>query len=164
MAYLFGLAVECNEQKERAVSLLNHFANYQTHLSNGQTVSYSGELHEERSPNGKAYYWVFVFANEFKSGATKETADLLSEVGQSLLDRLRTAPPFRFAIIGVEPLEAMSFEQLGDALTDLDTLQKHYPGIVISENLIPKDRRVDAFQLFAPGYLWIPYRGERNRQ
>jgi hypothetical protein len=162
MAYLFGLAVECGGQKERADALLNHFSDYRTTLDDGQALTYSRELHEEPSPDNQPRYWVFVFTNELKSGAaTKELAEKLSEAGRSLLQRLRSAPPFRFAVTGVEPLEAINGEQLSEALKNPDTLRRHYAGLVVSEELIPKDVGTDIFEPFAPGYLWIPYGGER---
>jgi hypothetical protein len=65
-----------------------------------------------------------------------------------LYDRLRTAPPFRFAIVGFKCHDNDPFDPSG-ALDVFD-------GLVVSEQLITESARPAAYRPFSPGYFWIP--------
>lgn len=165
MAYLFGLAIECGHNPEQAASIERYFQGYQVILKNTQPVTFTCQQHKQLSSIYPPKYWVFVFVNEYKSGAaTKEIAERLTEIGHSMQNRLRSAPPFRFAITGVEPLEAISYEDIIEILQKQELLNYNDQGLIISEDLVSNIHQIKGNKLhnFTSGYLWIPYHGERS--
>jgi len=79
----------------------------------------------------------------------------MTEVGYVLYDRLRLAPPYRFAAVGVETFDFRDVEDLPEVLS--------FPaiaGLVLAEALWAQFGRPANFVPFAKGYWWVPYRGE----
>jgi hypothetical protein len=67
-----------------------------------------------QSSDDGAWWTLIVLTNESTSGVhSDEIARSLTAAGEAVLDRLRSAPLFRFAVIGVEAQEAI-------ALADFD--------------------------------------------
>lgn len=160
MAYLFGLAVECGPSMQAAAAVVNHFRDQGVSLADGQLAALSSTV-EERPGDGRSSYWALIVSQDFQTGAATEAiADSLSDLGRALQARLHGAPAFRFAVTGVEPMEAITFDDLVEALTDPSSLEAGYAGLVVSEELLPHGVDRGPFQPFGPGYLWIPYRGE----
>lgn len=65
-----------------------------------------------------------------------------------LYEHLRTAPPFRFAVVGLECHEFEVF--IRGALEAFD-------GLVVSRQIYHEAGRPREFQPFAPGYFWVPF-------
>jgi hypothetical protein len=78
-----------------------------------------------------------------------------TEIGFLLYDRLRTAPPFRYAAVGWETDDFRYFSDLepGDALI---------AGVVISDEIWQYLGRPSNLEPFSPGYLWTPWEGEKE--
>jgi len=89
---------------------------------------------------------------------TPEDAQQLTEVGNYLYERLRSAPRFRFAIVSVEVSDSFTAE-------DLSWLAQRtfMDGLVLSQTVWDQLGRPDHFVPFATGYVWRPYEGERYR-
>ena len=76
----------------------------------------------------------------------------MTEIGFALYERLRSAPPYRAAMVGVEVHGFGSFEEVDDDLVRLD-----YSGLVIADSIWRRLRSPDIFVPFAPGYRWRPF-------
>ncbi len=100
-------------------------------------------------------------SKESRSGVTSpEVAASLGAAGHALLEHLRSAPPFRFAVVGVEAYEAMTFGDLVQQVA-VDPASLDGPdGLVVSDDALPGAGAGPAFEPFAAGYAWIPYAGE----
>jgi len=83
----------------------------------------------------------------------------MSELGAALYNRLKSAPPYRFALAGVEVDGAVDYEVIDQ---DMIT-QECYNGMVISEELWMRLGSPAAFIPFSMGYFWRPYQGEKYR-
>jgi hypothetical protein len=79
-----------------------------------------------------------------------------SAIGRALYEQLKTAPSFRFAIVGWEPEELRTYEELATSLA-----MEIVPGMVVEDQLVPREPPL-SLQPFAPGYSWLPYLGERT--
>ena len=78
----------------------------------------------------------------------------MTEIGFSLYEHLKSAPPFRYAIVGWEVdgfREASEFDS-----DDLQTLN----GLVLSEEFCERLDCKSKLEVFAPKYYWRPYLGE----
>jgi len=76
----------------------------------------------------------------------------MNEIAVLLLDILRTAPPFRFAGVGVEVESFREFSELDQDLIDLD-----FNGVVISEAIWRNLGLPSVFVPFSEGFRWKPF-------
>jgi hypothetical protein len=77
-----------------------------------------------------------------------------SEIGFLLYEHLKSAPPFRYAIVG---WEVDGFREAGEFDSeDLQTLN----GLVLSQEFCERLDCQSKLEPFAPNYYWRPYRGE----
>ena len=158
MAFFFSLAVECGTEAA-ATECADHFsqpadgdADVPVHVS------------VRRSSQDGAWWAVVVPVRESSSGVVSEAvAASLTAAGRTLLNRLRTAPPFRFAVIGVEAYEAISIDELDAELGADPTLPDRFHGLVVSDDVRAMLGERAPLEPFAPGYSSIPYRGEKFR-
>ena len=84
-----------------------------------------------------------------------ESAYLMTELGILLYQKLRSAPAFRYGIVGVEVDEFRTYSELID-----DPMVVSLSGIVIDRDIWQSLGSPPAFRNFATGYCWKPYEGE----
>jgi hypothetical protein len=151
VAYFYSLAVECGDEGA-ARACAEHFSGRRADVA------------VKRSAEDGAWWAVVTPQGESESGVTSDdVAQSLSAAGQALLEHLRSAPPFRFAVIGVEAFEAITFDDL-DASTGSDpSFPDRFDGLVVSDEVRDRLGRDAPLEPFAPGYAWFPYRGEHFR-
>ena len=156
MAYFYSLAVDCGSEAA-ASACADHF------LSPGaMPADIPVDLSVRQASDDNAWWTVIVPSDESTSGViSAEVRQSLSAAGDALLDRLRSAPAFRFAIIGVEAEQAISLGEFDATLGADPTLAERYHGLVVADELLDRLASPTGFEPFAPGYHWIPYRGER---
>lgn len=153
MSWVFELSAECGEMREAAEAFAQHFSGLCWRLSDGlESCCYTG-LREDNEGN----WWVGVFPNGIsRSGVCSErAAQQMTEVGNHLYERLRSAPPFRYAIVGVESADFISYAEF-----DQDIVKLPWDGLVVCQEAWDKMGQPDVFIPFAPGYYWRPYIGE----
>ncbi|MFJ9786077.1 hypothetical protein ACIRSS_41360 [Amycolatopsis sp. NPDC101161] len=133
----YGLNVECGERENHARDLAQHFDGLPSRIfSDG------------------AGWWCGVAPEAVAADPVARTA-----AGRQLYWLLRTAPPvYRYALAGVETGEFRTYAELM-AEKDLTI----FPGLVVSEDIWAATGGRADFSDFAPGYRWIPYRGETRR-
>ncbi|NES81428.1 MAG: hypothetical protein F6K10_08435 [Moorea sp. SIO2B7] len=84
-----------------------------------------------------------------------DSAYLMTELGILLYQHLRSAPAFRYALVGLEVDEFRTFEELLDESPKLS-----FPGLVLSDTTWQSIKSPPTFRSFSSGYVWQPYEGE----
>lgn len=162
MSWLFGMAIECGFNSDTATSIINHFKDFSVPLSNNMITSFSSELELETTPTGKKIFWVNIYNNDFLSGGgTPELDSLLDEIGLALYNKLKTVSFYRFAIVGIEVLMSLSYEDIYSQLRNGNNLD-YLNGVVIENDLEINSLLKSNFKLFSKGYQWLPYDGSNK--
>jgi hypothetical protein len=84
-----------------------------------------------------------------------ESAYLMTELGILLYQSLRFAPPFRYALVGVEVDEFRTYSELIEESSNL-----YIPGLVLAKTLERELEILPVFRFFSPSHVWQPYAGE----
>jgi hypothetical protein len=79
----------------------------------------------------------------------------MTELGILLYQRLQSAPPFRYALVGVEVDEFRTYRELIS-----EAIAPSFPGLVLAETVWRSLGASPLFRPFSPGYVWLPYEGE----
>jgi hypothetical protein len=80
----------------------------------------------------------------------------MTAIASALYERLRTAPDFRFAIVGVEPVDTFRGTSQMNEPEDIACT-----GLVLENAIWIRAGMSARFETFRPGYVWLPYRRER---
>ena len=91
-----------------------------------------------------------------RSGSPMDEDDArrMTAIGFRLYERLKSAPPYRFASVGAEVFDFRAAHELPPVL-----LQPGLHGLVLSEPLWNEFGKPSLYVPFVPGYFWRPYRG-----
>jgi hypothetical protein len=147
MTWAFSLSAECGADQVAAGQLAQHFDGLCWVLANGLQSQCQTDTFQDFEGN----WWCRV-CPEGVSGTGIDTSDIaytMTELGILLYQRLQSAPPFRYALVGVEVDE---FRTYGELSTELPATC--FPGLVLSETIWR------SLAAFSPGYVWQPYEGE----
>jgi hypothetical protein len=143
VAWIYALNAECGERENHAHDLARHFDGWPVRVFSDGTGWWCGVTPEGLSRSGIG---------------SREDAAAMTAAGRQLYWLLRTAPPvYRYALAGVETDEFRTYAELM-AEEDLTI----FPGLVVSEDIWAAAGERPEFSGFAPGYRWIPYRGETH--
>jgi hypothetical protein len=153
MAWIFGLSAECGEEYAIAEQFAHHFDNVSWVLSNGSQTQCRADIFQDIEEN----WWCRICPSNINEVGvdTPETAYLMTELGILLYQRLRTAPTFRYSLVGVEVDEFRTYRELLE-----ESPSPTFPGLVLAETLWQKMGESTAFRPFSSGYVWKPYEGE----
>lgn len=156
MAWAFSLSAECGTERLVAEKFAHHFDNLSWVLSDGRYIQSHNDIFQDIEEN----WWCRVCPTGISASGidTPNTAYWMTELGILLYQRLRSAPPFRYALIG---LEVDEFRTHSELLEDAPT--QAFPGLVLSETLWQALGESPVFCQFAPSYVWHPYEGEVYR-
>ena len=152
MAWIFSLSVECGSQKNAAEQLASHFADSAWVLSNGRESHCRVDLFQDIEDN----WWCRVCPSQISEIGVNvpEAAYLMTELGILLYQRLRTAPTFRYGMVGIEVDEFRTYSEL------LEESTVAIPGLVLASSVRKELGQASGFQTFSSGYIWQPYEGE----
>lgn len=155
MAWIFSLSVECGSQKNAAEQLASHFADSVWVLSNGRESRCRVDLFQDVEDN----WWCRVCPSQMSEIGVNapEAAYLMTELGILLYQRLRTAPTFRYGMVGIEVDEFRTYSEL------LEEATVAIPGLVVANTVVRELNQISGFQAFSPSYVWQPYEGEVYR-
>ena len=153
MAWVFGLSAECGTKKILAEQFAQHFNDTHLILSNGDKPQCITRIFQDIDGN----WWCSICPNHLsKIGIeTPESAYLMTESGLLLYKMLRSAPPFRYALVGVEVDEFRTYEELTEDSSNLS-----FPGIILSDRIYQLFDAPPILKRFSLGYVWQPYKGE----
>ncbi|HNB73233.1 MAG TPA: hypothetical protein PLB32_22045 [Acidobacteriota bacterium] len=151
MAWIFELAAEFGTDREAAARFLNHFSTLQWMWSDGSTSWIVPAEHCRFQGEYQRWWCRIVPENLSRSGWGTDAENLkMIEAGIDLYWHLLSAPDFRFALVGVEVEDALTWEDIVNGYI--------CPGLVINEALWNAASHPGRFSVFKPGYFWQPFR------
>ena len=153
MAWVFSLSAECGTEQSQAEKFAEHFRGLTWTLDHGIQSQCQTDIFTDIEGN----WWCRVCPSGLSQIGidAPESAYLMTELGILLYQRLRSAPTFRYGIVGVEVDEFRTYSELID-----DPMVVSLPGIVIDQDIWQSLGSPPAFRNFATGYCWKPYEGE----
>lgn len=149
MAWIFSLSAECGTQKGAAEAVAQHFQDLLVTLADGQQhTCKAGAFCDDEG------WWACVCPDGVsRSGIRhKQDAEQMTEIGFALYERLRSSPPYRYALVGVEVDGFRYFRELEQDIMDND-----FTGLVLADPIWQKFGSPSVFIRFAPGYHWRPF-------
>ncbi len=153
MAWIFSLSAECGSDKNKAVEFAQYFEGTTWILSNNRQCQCRADTFQDIEEN----WWCRVCPNNISQVGivTPESAYIMTELGILLYQRLKSAPAFRYALVGVEVDEFRTYSELLE-----DSLNLSIPGLVFALDVGQTIGMCKAFRPFSFGYVWQPYEGE----
>jgi hypothetical protein len=149
MAWVFALNAECGPAGDDASRVLRHFQSWPA--SSWRCTALTDML---------GNWWCTIAPVGLSESGVRSPSDAaaMTAEGNRLYECLRSAPPaYRYALTGVETDQFWLFNELVD-----DVELTWLPGLVLADQLWETAGCPDTFEEFAPGYRWIPYRGESH--
>ncbi|MGB3309554.1 MAG: hypothetical protein WBG32_20255 [Nodosilinea sp.] len=153
MAWIFSLSAECGSDESKAALFAQHFEGITWTLSNGRQCQCRADIFQDVDEN----WWCRVCPNNISEIGIEspESAYLMTELGILFYQHLRSAPTFRYALVGVEVDEFRTYSELLEDSSGLSI-----PGLVVATQVGQQLRLPSAYRPFSPGYVWLPYEGE----
>lgn len=153
MAWIFSLSAECGTNEKNANKFAEHFEGREWLLYNNIKCQCYTDTFQDLEQN----WWCRVYPKNISEVGidSPEDAYAMTELGILFYQTLRSSPPFRYALVGVEVDEFRTYSELIEDLPNL-TL----PGLVLAKELSPTLETSPLFRLFSPSYVWQPYQGE----
>ena len=150
MAWIFELEADC-VKKDAAEAFGSHFCGLAYVLPDGRECRVEPKGVSKFEDPTHHFRCCVVPSGASMTGYKDvlRTDDERRQLALFLYQRLRTAPAFRFAVVGVECHDFEPFDRSGS----LDP----FDGLVISEQMFSEVGRPREFQPFAPGYFWVPF-------
>jgi len=153
MAWTFSLSAECGAEQVDAEQFAKHFDGLSWVLSNGN----QSQCHTAVLQDIEENWWCQVLPSGISEVGidSSDIAYQMTELGILLYQRLQPAPPFRYALVGVEADEFRTYSELS---TEIPVIS--FPGLVLAETVWRSLGALTLFRPFSPGYVWHPYEGE----
>jgi len=153
MAWVFSLSAECGTEQSQAEKFAEHFRGLTWTIDRGIQSQCQVGIFTDMEGN----WWCRVCPSELSQIGidAPESADLMTELEILLYQRLRSAPAFRYGIVGVEVDEFRIYSELTD-----DPTVVSLPGIVVDRDMWQLLGSPSTLRSFATGYLWKPDEGE----
>lgn len=158
MGWFFSLSAEFGSNKTDAENFALYFDKTTFVLSNQQKFFCSVPGGFLKQGGKEANLWCMVCPTKING----EDIDIYKDKQQMrelvplLYQHLRSAPLFRFALVGIEVDKCITYEEL---ISDNLILQKpeKFSGLVVSQEIWRKLGSPNSFVSFREGYFWIPY-------
>jgi hypothetical protein len=153
MVWVFSLSSECGAEQIAAEKFAQHFDGLSWVLSNSQ----QSQCHTAVSQDIEGNWWCQVCPSDISDVGIdrSDIAYQMTELGILLYQRLQSAPPFRYALVGVEVDEFRSYSELIS-----EAIAPSFPGLVLAETVWRSLGASTLFRPFSSGYVWQPYEGE----
>jgi hypothetical protein len=153
MAWTFSLSAECGAEQVAVEQFAQHFDGLSWVLSNGQKSQCHTAIFQDIEQN----WWCRVCPDGISEVGidASDIAYQMTELGIFLYQRLQSAPPFRYALVGLEVDEFRTYSELSSEIP-----VNSFPGLVLAETVWRSPQASPFFRPFSPGYVWHPYEGE----
>jgi hypothetical protein len=161
MAWIFSLSVECGTEQSQAEQFAEHFRDIIWTIDNGIESQCQADIFTDVEGN----WWCRVCPSGLSEIGidAPESAYIMTELGILLYQRLRSAPSFRYGIVGVEVDEFRTYSELIDDSLGERLRQRtvaSLPGIVLAQDIWQLLGSSPILRSFSTGYFWKPYEGE----
>lgn len=155
MALIFSLSVQCSSRGD-ADALARHFDGLRWPLASGGETTLSAGPYVVPYPVPPTQTAIWVTPSNITTSGIRDDRDAatLTELGDRLYARLRDAPPFEFALVGVE------VDHYREELDIIDLIRSYWTGIVVTDAIWRKAGAPIAYEPFRDGMRWRPYTGE----
>ena len=152
MAWIFSLSAECGSERILAEQFSQHFENISLTLSDSKKSQCITRIFQDIDRN----WWCSVCPSDSSEVGieTPESAYLMTEAGLLLYEMLRSAPPFRYALVGVEVDEFRTYDEL------IEDSHLNFPGLTLCDGIYQSLSSPPILKRFSQGYVWQPYQGE----
>ena len=156
MAWHFTLSAECGAERAGAERFRQHFDGWQIALPTGSPIRCAGALDPQ---DYQGNWWADAIPEGLRypdglRDAKGQREEAMIRIGAALYDRLRTAPLFRYAIVGWEVEQFRTYDELlREEAAELPRLR----GLTVNEDIWSKLGRPPIFTNFSSGYVWVPY-------
>ena len=152
MALVFSLSAECGIEQNTAEQFAQHFDGLTWVLSNDKQSQCRTRVFQDIDQN----WWCQVYPDNLSIIGidVPESAYSMTELGILLYQRLLSAPPYRYALVGVEVDEFRVYSELDENIS-----KNNIPGLVLAEAHW-RSYDLSSFCPFSFGYVWHPYEGE----
>lgn len=159
MGWFFTLSAEIGPNQIDARTFAEHFNKLPLVLSDGKQFLCQAGYGPEGGSFKNLNWWSVTcpVKDNGKDINVFEDFQEMNELAPLLYERLKSAPPFRYALVGIEVDEFRTYEELiSDDL--IKEKPERFHGLVITEDIWRKLGSPEYFVSFRPGYLWIPFR------
>ncbi len=161
MALIFSLYAVCRDEAEVA-PFLAHFHGLRWTLADGTETTLDAEpyrLAAPSAPPGLIDRSCWIMPSEISTSGIRDDRDavLMTELGERLCEHLRSAPPFEWAMVGIE------VDQQQDDAELAEMIREAWSGLIFSEALFRRAGSPVAGIPFRDGMWWHPYIGEWDR-
>jgi len=155
MAYTFELALECGSKREDALRLGKHFDGFEIHIPE-TTGSFLSICRFACWQDSELNWWCSVLPSNVSQGDANNkitTGEQLMIVAQNLYQRLKSAPSFRYAVVGNEVTPFDTFSQL---MEKKGISHEPFPGLVLSFAVWEQLNRPANYVPFSKDRYWLP--------
>ena len=161
MAWIFMLAIECGASESDTIACKAHFEHFK--VQSADTFWEFECDHHRLDDQGELVNWIIVHSHQLPWRGVQDASDaaILSRAGNALLAHLKSFTQFRFAIVGVESLEAIQYSELNEQLEINSRFVAAFAGLVVSNEIFAKITDQQPFARFSYQHVWIPYLGEK---
>lgn len=153
MTWAFSLSAECGAEQIAAERFAQHFDGLSWDLSGVIQSRCHVAIFQDFEEN----WWCRVCPDNLGEHGidAPNIAYLMTELGILLYRRLRSAPPFRYALAGLEVDEFRTYSELSTEVSI-----NGFAGLVLAETVWRSLGASPFFRPFSTGYVWHPYEGE----
>ena len=153
MTWKFSLSAECGSDQISGEHFAEHFEELSWTFSNGL----QSQCHTAVFQDIDGGWWCQAYPDNISEVGIdrSDTAYQMTELGILLYQRLQSAPPFRYALVGLEVDEFRTYNELIS-----ETTVPSFPGLVMAKAVWELLGASNVFRPFSPGYVWQPYEGE----
>ena len=161
MAYIFSLSAECGADKTQAETFAKHFEDLSFTLVTGTFSNCRTWIHQDKETN----FGVSIIPDNVTDTGIGDEKDCieLSELGLRLYKHLLNAPPFRYALAGVEVDQFNYYSNLFKSVCTYPDGRKAlhgFAGLVLRKDIWQEMGEPISFYKFKKDYVWQIYKGE----
>jgi hypothetical protein len=158
MSIVFYLAADCGSLRGDAERFSSYFDGFKIIIPDAPETHC--ETYEIKAALG--HWWSLVIPVGVSIGGSDGDIpefypkEKMTQIGFLLYDRLKTAPPFRYAHVGID----VSYGYPIEVLIEKNQVGGGSRGIVVAEEIASMLISNGNIEPFSPNYVWIPYQGE----
>ena len=146
---IFSLSAECGPDRTAADKFAAYYDGLIVQRGDGSAAQCEAFVFHD----GEAWWATVTPDGVSKIGIRNESDRAeMTAIAFAFYERLRTAPPYRYAAVGIEVDEFRTHSELLRARAGCD-----FDGLVVNDETWTELGEPESFEFFAPGYRWRPF-------